>query len=657
MRNRNTPSNSALRAAAKKVFALIVVLFACSKSFAEQQIRVTPGSFNNTTVALAHVNGPTRFIFAPGEYFVTQPIEIPKTDGPVVLDGDGKAILSGGVAITNWKPAKLNGHNCLATDMPAVRMGLWYFRELWVNGKRATRARYPATGYLAATLPVDNKTPWNQGQNWFGYKPGDLPADLATSDFEAVVMNRWVESRLPISKIDLAAHRIESSKKSVFQLLDSNLYYLEGSDRFLTSPGDWYLDRAKGILYYLPRDGETADNLQAVAPRWSTMFQMRGASNVTFRGLTFSNTEWNLPDADDVGGFPQAAIGVPAAVSLQSCHGCRFESCTFQHLGNYALELGTGCQGNTVDHCAFTDIGAGAIKIGDGILSKEVATQSFGNTVTDCKITDGGKMFPSACGIWIGQSYDNRIEHNEIADLYYTAISAGWTWGYGQSLARGNHFEGNLVHHIGKKSNGDGPILSDMGGIYTLGVRDGTVISNNIFHDIAGRVYGGWGIYLDEGSSNVLIEKNLVYRTTHGGFHLHYGHNNIVQNNIFALGRDVQIARTRSEKETALTFKHNIVYWDSGVFTATDPAGLTFDENLYQCVGDTHLKFGDKTWPQWQAAGEDAKSILGDAGFTDPAKGDFTMRNKSAAAKIGFVPLAGGDAGVRGEVNGAQARH
>ena len=651
MINRKSENNSALRAAAKKgVGFLLAVLLFCSRSFAVEEIHVTPANLDADLDSVRHATGPVKVIFASGNYFLTHPIDLPAINWRLVLEADGPVVISGGVELSGWEKATLNGHDCLAVDLPP---GITCFRELWVNGKRATRARFPATGYLAAAMPVDNKTPWNQGQNWFGFKAGDAPNDLPTTDVEAVIMNRWVEARLPISKIDPVTRRIESSKKSPFQLLNGDLYYLEGSDRFFDHPGEWYLDRVKDRLYYLPREGETADNLHAIAPRLPGILEMHGANDVTFRGLAFSNTEWNLPEVgsggqSEVGGFGQAAVGVPAAVSLEFCHHCRFESCTFEHLGNYALELGKACQNNTVDHCTFTDFGAGAIKIGNGEQSKITAEQAFGNTVTDCRITDGGHMFPSACGIWIGQSFDNQIEHNEIADLYYTAISVGWTWGYGDSLARGNHFEANLIHDIGKKSDGDGPILSDMGGIYTLGARAGTVISGNIFHDVSGRVYGGWGIYLDEGSSNVLIEKNLVYRTTHGGFHLHYGHDNIVQNNIFALGRDVQIARTKAEPgQMMLTFRHNIVYWDSGVFTETAPVSVDFAENLYQCIGDSHLKFGNKSWDQWRLAGQDMKSIPGDAGFANPSRGDFSMKDGAAAKQIHFEPFSTKDVGPR----------
>src|SRR5262249_16320035 len=161
-------------------------------------------------------------------------------------------------------------------------------------------------------------------------------------------------------------------------------------------------------------------------------------------------------------------------------------------------------------------------------------SETSGNEVSDCAIADGGNLFPSCVALWIGQSRNNRISHNVIHGFWYTGISIGWTWGYGPSAAQGNIVEQNDIHHIGVKADGTARIMREMGGIYTLGNQEGGIIRSNRFHDIAALKYGGWGIYFDEGTTHLLAENNLVYRTTHGGLHQHYGRENTVRNNIFA---------------------------------------------------------------------------------------------------------------------------
>ncbi len=376
-------------------------------------------------------------------------------------------------------------------------------------------------------------------------------------------MNRWVESRLPILIVDDAERSVSFSKRSVFELAASDLYYLEGALEWLDEPGEWFLDQQIGTLYYLPRPGERLDQVEGIAPVLIQLIRLEGqpkagqlVERVTFRGLTFSHSEWYFPQGfeagknkpralpepkAEVGGFAQAAVGVPGAVWGEGARGCVFDDCTFSHLGSYGLELAAGCQSNRISHCEFSDLAGGGVKIGETTIREEASELTRANEISDCHIHDGGKLFHSAVGIWMGQSPDNRIIHNLIHDFYYTGISIGWTWGYGKSLATNNVVAFNHVHHIGVKSDGDGPILSDMGGIYTLGIESGTVIRNNLWHDIAGLQYGGWGIYFDEGSSGILAENNVVYRTTHGGFHQHYGATNVVRNNIFAFGRDHQI--------------------------------------------------------------------------------------------------------------------
>jgi parallel beta-helix repeat protein len=388
------------------------------------------------------------------------------------------------------------------------------------------------------------------------------------------------------------------------------------------------------------------NKIDAVAPVLTHLLEMRNVEDVTLRGLVFSHVEWMLAEPDSAstqpaasGGFPQAASGVPAAVKGEGLQNCTFDGCTFANIGTYALELGRASQNNRVTRCTFRDLGAGGIRIGDGAIHKDRAEQSFGSVIEDCDIGDGGHVFPSAVGIWLGQASENRIAHNRIHDFWYTGISLGWTWGYGQSLCIDNVVERNEIDHVGQPAGEDAPILADMGGIYTVGGRKGTVFRGNHIHDVNGRRFA-WGIYLDEGASDVIVENNLVYRTQHGGFHQHYGKDNIVRGNIFALGRDAQIMRTRVEDHQSFTFTNNVLYWASGVMMENGPSRVSFDRNLYGPITEADFRAGGMTWAQWRAAGMDANSTIGDPMFAGPEKGDFSLKPGSPVANLALkVPL------------------
>jgi hypothetical protein len=623
---------------------------------AVRQFRAGRGSGSNQPVAI-YVRG--------GSYFLAQPLVLQPLDSGLLLAAfphEGP-VLSGGRRVGGWHEVSLQGRQLWAAELPAVREGKWFFRELWVNGQRATRARHPNHGYLKIAELPDKVSDWTQGHMRFRFHEGDFKAWASVTNAEVVAMTRWVESRLPVAGVDETARILSFSKRSVFELSPGDLYYAEGAFEFLDQPGEWYLDRATGTLYYLPRAGEEMSAAEVIAPRLEQVVRLEGQpeagafiDHVVFRGLTFAHTEWNLPDVPqrpkdqweakaEVGGFGQAAVGVPGAVWGQGVRACGFERCSFSRLGNYGLELTGGCQGNRIVGCEFSDLGAGGIKLGETRIRSNAAEQTRSNLIEHCRLYDGGHMFASAVGIWFGQTPDNRIAHNLIHDFFYTGISIGWTWGYGAALATNNTVEFNHVHHIGVKSDGDGPILSDMGGIYTLGRQPGTRICNNLWHDMAATRYGGWGIYFDEGSSGIVAESNLVYRTTHGGFHQHYGETNVLRNNIFAFGRDFQLQRTRPEPHLSFTFQTNIVYFDSGVLISGDWAGgqIVMDGNLYYDArpeaqgGLPH--FGAMTWEQWRQKGHDRDSMIADPRFVAPRENDFRLQSDSPALKLGFRPL------------------
>jgi len=323
--------------------------------------------------------------------------------------------------------------------------------------------------------------------------------------------------------------------------------------------------------------------------------------------------------------------------------------------------LGRGCRNNRILGCTLTDLGAGGIKIGETAIRDERAEQAWGNEVADCTIRDGGKVFPSAVGVLIGQSPHNHVHHNEIADLYYSGISVGWTWGgliyHGRSLAGGNHIEWNHIHHIGQKSDGDGPILGDMGGIYTLGMQGGTVIRYNLIHDVAGFGYGGRGIYLDEGSMGILVENNIVHNTSHDTFFQHRGLLNTVRNNIFAWGRDFQVGMNRGDVEgedhllKRQWFERNIVIGRTEQMltmrNSTVTFNLVYDNNVFWREGGGAMTFFGLAWDAWQEEGLDPNSIIADPAFVAASDHDFHLKPDSPALKLGFRPFDLSTAGPR----------
>jgi hypothetical protein len=605
-----------------------------------------------------------------GLFFVEAPVVLTSEDSGLVLAAwpGAKPVVSGGRPIAGWKEVTVQGKKLWAADIPSARGGKWYFRELWVNGQRATRARHPNRGYLGIAELPDKAGEWTQGQTRFRFREGDLKAWGSITNAEVVAMAKWVESRLPVAGVDEKERVVTFSKRSVFGLEPGDLYYAEGAFEFLDEPGEWYLDASTGTLYYMPRPGEQIAEVQAIAPVLPQVVRFEGkpeaghfVERIVVRGLTFSHTEWCFPEGfhrgknkpevspepkAEVGGFAQAAVGVPGAVWGEGVCDCVFEDCRFSSVGNYGLELARGCQRNRIIQCEFSDLGAGGLKIGETSIRDQAAEQTGGNEISGCHIHDGGKMFASGIGIWIGQSPSNRILHNLIHDFYYTGISIGWTWGYGPALATNNTVTLNHVHHIGVKSDGDGPILSDMGGIYTLGKQPGTTVRNNLWHDIAGIRYGGWGIYFDEGSSGIVAESNVVYRTTHGGFHQHYGETNVFRNNILAFGRDQQIQRSRPEPHVSFSFVTNIVYFDSGTLLTGNWDGdenYKMDWNLYfdarPDAKPDQVRVGPCTWEKWQERGHDQHSLVADPLFLAPRENDFRLQPSSPAFKLGFQSI------------------
>jgi len=543
-------------------------------------------------------------------------------------------VFSGGRRVTGWKRDR-NG--MWIVELPDVKNGDWYFRQLFVNGRRCIRARVPNDSFFH----VDGMISMDD-QAKFAFRDSAIKKEwVDLGNVEVFALQKWAEFRMFIKDVDETHNTVILSRQCRPSNREENARFrIENVFEELDVPGEWYLNSTTGILSYIPRKREDMTKAEVFAPFLNDLVRFKGepqnkrfVKHITIRGLTFVYTDWSIPENGyaDV----QAAYDIPAVITAEGAVSVTIDKCIIKHHGNYGIEFAYGCTNNDITGNEITDMGAGGVKIGEPRNRENESEKTYSNNASDNHIFDIGLVYPAACGIIIFRSGKNKIAHNHIHDTYYTGISNGWSWGYAETDTKENIIEYNHVHNIGRG------MLSDMGGNYNLGVQPGTVIRNNLFHDITSYGYGGWGIYTDEGSSYILIENNIVFRTKTGGFHQHYGRENIVRNNIFAFAQLGQIIRTREEKHLSFIFERNIVYWNNGPLLGSNWTNNQYflDYNLYYNANEDTVKFKEWTFEEWQKRGQDVHSIIADPLFENPIEGDFTLKKKSPAIELGFTPI------------------
>jgi uncharacterized protein (TIGR03437 family) len=667
-----------------------------------------------------------RILLRGGVYTITQPLAFIAADSNITWESypDETPVISGGRAITGWTPS-----TAIPGAWEASIDGFLPFEQLWVGDQRRYRVRVLAKerpGYFHNLGPVYVTTatgctnpdvPQGYTQSFmvaagkyecfdrFFFRTGDIdPTWTGLSDpkhpIEIVDFEAWTIARIRLASIgDSSGIAGAPANSSVAYLaratvagtfwgfLPGHRYLIDNVKEALTpsSAGEWYIDGDR--ILYVPTDDEdfAGDPPDVIAPQANQLLVAADPSltNLTFRGLTFSHSNWiaGSPGYSGFTGSQQAAReNVPAALSFTRASKITLEGVTLSHLGGWGLEFidASDCR---LSGSVLTDLGSGGIRLGAEPTRTDTdinVTQS--TTLSNNLLAGGDRMLPGVA-ITIENSHDNVLDHNEIYDFYNQAINLGRALNFDANglpnWVHDNHITSNLIHDIGQG------VTSDMGAVHTAtGLQTGNLIDHNTFHDIAhdptGNGYGGWGIYLDQGSSFVTVTNNLVYNTLASGFTYNAslsgtyqlnGTPNTVANNIFAFGSQASIHRNNNDGALNFTFENNIVYWDQthpiagqpdrgpspqdGTWAcATAPVTcFAFSQNMYYSTIDPNMttwRFitGNRTltFAQWQASpqpAEDAGSSVNiDPLFVAPATGDFTLQSGSpATALINFQPF------------------
>lgn len=583
-----------------------------------------------------------------GSYSLAEPLKFDPLDSNTSIAAfeNARPIISGGRRITGWKNVR---DNLWQTSMPNRPDGSGhYFRQLFIDGRRATVARTPNEGSF---FRMDGAR-FSDKPVRFHFKPGDIkPAWTNDPIAEVIGLEKWTVFRQHFRSVFMESNVVELTGNAAPHTHEPGAqYFIENTADALDAPGEWHFDYKKEIVSYLARPGEDLAKAEVIAPMLEELLVIQGdaaakqrAENITLRGLTFSHTDWTLTKEGYVD--TQAAVAKRGAVRAEFAHNISIEDCTLSHLGNYAIELGRGAQHCRVVGNEMTDIGAGGVRIGETTVRTNDFDATHHNIITDNHIHNAGVVFPPAVGVLVLQSAHNRIAHNHIHDLFYTAVSVGWTWGYRDSPCHDNVIEFNHMHDIGKS------LLSDMGAVYTLGPQPGTVVGNNLIHDVNASTYGGWGLYTDEGSTGIVLENNIVYRCKSAGFHQHYGKENVIRNNIFAFNKENQLMRTRDEEHVSFYFTNNIVIFDSGNLLGSSWKNDQFviDNNVYwdARVDAAPARFASSGFEDWKKRGHDTNSVVRDPEFIDARGGKFVLKPTSPALNRGFKPINTSSVGIR----------
>jgi len=482
------------------------------------------------------------------------------------------------------------------TSLPEVKKGRWWFRQLFFNGKRMIRARYPkfdpndplysGWAFVKSPAPEDDENPIA-----FRYQPGTFPrpwAKPAQAEVFIIPGSCWISDIIPVKEVDYENHTIHLTRPvgPTYHTLTAstairagNRFYVENVLEELTEPGEWCLDTDTGMLYFLPPEGNIESG-EVVAPAIERLIQMIGApdepvSHIAIRGFTFTHTLAKFPTPDSYYKTPNAG----QTIYMENTADCAIEDNFFDAVGGDAIRLQNNNARNRIVGNEIADAGAYGVFLSsfqrgfsrhdtmsgdapsptewysypeDRDVTVKAWPISTHHLVSNNHIHHVGVFEKHACGIAMFgiSSVDNIISHNLIH--HTPRFGIGLMSGLGRVI-----IEYNEMHHLSLETCDTGGITANRWYTYDKDpdLCNGNIIRFNYIRDVigcgaydkkwereadtkaGGRIsvpYYGWAIYFDNGPMNVLVYGNICVRNTLGGIMIsHYCKNVTVENNIF----------------------------------------------------------------------------------------------------------------------------
>src|SRR5579863_2238250 len=657
-------------------------------------------------------SAPAAVVLHEGTYYLKTPLRLTSEDSGTTYAAPSGAFatISGGVRVVcDWKPYK-DG-----IMMAKVEPGL-AFTQLFVNGKRQIRARYPnfdssdpgKSGYIQAAGAIHSDTPdphpgrdddmtySSQGPRGVHFDPSTFskrkwahPEDAEIHIFQS---SYWGNLQWKVKAIDFVTNSIWfgeggqqigakwSSRPTAVN--EKSRFFIDNVFEELDSPGEWFLDTTKNLLYYYPVSGTDLKSALVEVPLLERAIEFCGteddpAENVSLRGFRFAHTTTTYLKAYDVPSLSDWSIHRGGAVFAEGTRDCSVEDCWFDSVGGNAIFVNNYNRRFSVKASKFTETGDSAICfVGD--LEKTNGTQrSFpyecearNNLIHDC-----GYYGKQIAGVYISRAKRVTVSHNLIFDMPRAAICIGdGTWG-------GHVIEYNQTHDTVRETSDHGPFnawgrdrgwaLAQSHGTYTtdrsldvwealVDAMEPVIVRNNFFDEKS-----GWGLDLDDGATNYEIYNNISI----GGvsMKLREGAYRKVYNNIWFLSKGAPCFHVGNNYNHDQYFNNITVmapagtafpdgwpWWPQMFYSIIAPpaVGPWFDKIDYNCfycsegefqavVDQLRAENGKRnakryTLQEWQNLGFDLHSVFGDPLFVDPANHDFQVRPESPALRVGF---------------------